>query len=48
MLIGIQTVWTLEMKRRNNDKRIVSLHGEMKDMMEVLMQCEHMSFYLQS
>ena len=48
MLIEMQTVWTLEMKRRNNDQRIVSLHGEMKDMMEVLIQCEPMACRFQS
>ena len=34
----IKAVYTLEMKRRENDRRIITLHVEMKDMMGVLVQ----------
>ncbi|KAF8516802.1 hypothetical protein JB92DRAFT_2909317 [Gautieria morchelliformis] len=37
----IQAVWTLEMKRRENDKRIIALHVEMKNMMTVLIQLKN-------
>ncbi|KAJ7068738.1 hypothetical protein C8F01DRAFT_978668 [Mycena amicta] len=34
-------VWSLEQKRRSNDKMILSLHVEMKDMMAVLTQLKN-------
>ena len=38
-LIGfIQAVWALEQKRRDNDRKILALHMEMKEMMGVLTQ----------
>ncbi|KAJ7291115.1 hypothetical protein C8J57DRAFT_1458070 [Mycena rebaudengoi] len=35
-----QAVWALEQKRRDNDRKILALHMEMKDMMEVLTQLQ--------
>ncbi|KAJ7223972.1 hypothetical protein C8J57DRAFT_1591283 [Mycena rebaudengoi] len=37
-VMAFKAVWALEMKRRSNDKMILSLHMEMKDMMGVLTQ----------
>ncbi|KAK7042365.1 hypothetical protein R3P38DRAFT_2890069 [Favolaschia claudopus] len=34
-------VWALEQKRRDNDRKILALHMEMKDMMAVLIQLKH-------
>lgn len=34
----IKAIYTLEMSRRENDKRIITLHVEMKEMMAVLVQ----------
>jgi hypothetical protein len=36
--MAFKAVWALEQKRRANDKMILTLHGEMRDMMEVLTQ----------
>ena len=35
----LKAVWTLEMKRRENDQKIVALHVEMRNMMTVLVEC---------
>lgn len=37
VVLAFKTVYTLEMKRRDNDKKIVALYAEMKDMMGVLL-----------
>ncbi|KAJ7248435.1 hypothetical protein C8J57DRAFT_1358239 [Mycena rebaudengoi] len=37
-VMTFQAVWALEVKRRENDKKIIALHVEMKDMMAVLLQ----------
>lgn len=34
-----KTVYTLELKRRDNEKKIIALYLEMKDMMGVLLLC---------
>ena len=38
ILLCLKTVYTLEMSRRENDKKIIALHVEMKDLMYVLVQ----------
>ncbi|KAJ7368797.1 hypothetical protein DFH08DRAFT_33383 [Mycena albidolilacea] len=40
-VMAFKAVWALEMKRRANDKMILSLHMEMKDMMGVLTQLKN-------
>ncbi|KAF8516788.1 hypothetical protein JB92DRAFT_2909192 [Gautieria morchelliformis] len=40
-VMAFKAVWTLEMKRRENDKRIIALHVEMKNMMTVLIQLKN-------
>jgi hypothetical protein len=37
--MAFKAVWALEQKRRENDRRVLALHMEMKDMMGVLTQC---------
>ncbi|KAF7292835.1 VPS13 domain-containing protein [Mycena indigotica] len=37
-VMAFKAVWALEMKRRQNDQKILALHVEMKDMMGVLTQ----------
>nr|GAT44916.1 predicted protein [Mycena chlorophos] len=37
-VMAFKAVWALEQKRRSNDKKILSLHVEMKSMMEILVQ----------
>nr|GAT60452.1 predicted protein [Mycena chlorophos] len=37
-VMAFKAVWALESKRRENDKKIIALHVEMKDMMAVLTQ----------
>ncbi|KAJ7291055.1 hypothetical protein C8J57DRAFT_208463 [Mycena rebaudengoi] len=39
-VMAFKAVWALEMKRRENDRRILALHMEMKDMMAVLTQLQ--------
>ena len=46
MLIAVavgafRVVVELDMKRRDNDKKIAVLFVEMRDMMEALLQCAH-------
>jgi hypothetical protein len=44
-----QAIWTLEMKRRENDRKILALHLEMRDMIAVLVQYvtpENLSVFL--
>jgi hypothetical protein len=36
-VLVFKTVYTLELKRRDNDKKIIALYVEMKDMMGVLL-----------
>ncbi|KAJ7057168.1 hypothetical protein C8F01DRAFT_1257088 [Mycena amicta] len=38
VVLTFKTVWSLEQKRRNNDKKILMLYMEMKDMMGALLQ----------
>ena len=38
-VLAFKAVYTLETKRRENDKKIISLYVEMKDMMSVLVRC---------
>ncbi|KAJ6515406.1 hypothetical protein C8R45DRAFT_208195 [Mycena sanguinolenta] len=40
-VMAFKAVWALEEKRRSNDKMILSLHMEMKDMMAVLTQLKN-------
>lgn len=37
-VLAFKTVYTLDMKRRENDKKVDALRAEMKDMMAVLIQ----------
>jgi hypothetical protein len=37
-VLAFKAVYTLEAKRRDNDKKIISLYVEMRDMMAVLIQ----------
>jgi hypothetical protein len=37
VVLAFKTVYTLEQKRRDNEKKIVALYVEMKDMMGVLL-----------
>ncbi|KAF8589617.1 hypothetical protein K439DRAFT_1332394 [Ramaria rubella] len=39
-VMAFKAVWTLEMTRRENDKKIMALHLEIRDMIEVLAQLE--------
>jgi hypothetical protein len=36
-VLAFKTVYTLELKRRENDKKIIALYVEMKDMMGALL-----------
>lgn len=36
--MAFKAVYTLELKRRENEKKIIALYVEMKDMMGVLLQ----------
>ncbi|KAJ7507291.1 hypothetical protein B0H11DRAFT_197898 [Mycena galericulata] len=40
-VMAFKAVWALEQKRRDNDKKILALHMEMKDMMGVLTQLKN-------
>ncbi|KAJ7628581.1 hypothetical protein FB45DRAFT_1079676 [Roridomyces roridus] len=40
-VMAFKAVWALEQKRRDNDKKIIALHMEMKDMMAVLTQLKN-------
>lgn len=37
-VLAFKAVYSLEMTRRQNDKRIIALYKEMKDMVEVLVR----------
>jgi hypothetical protein len=39
VVLAFKTVYTLEMKRRDNEKKIIALYVEMKDMMGALLLC---------
>ena len=39
VVLAFQAVYTLEQKRRDNEKKIIALYVEMKDMMGVLLLC---------
>jgi hypothetical protein len=36
-VLAFKTVYTFELKRRDNDKKIIALYVEMKDMMGALL-----------
>ena len=36
-VLAFKTVYTLELKRRENEKKIIALYVEMKDMMSALL-----------
>lgn len=38
-VLAFKTVYTLEMKRRHNEKKIIALYDAMEDMMSVLLWC---------
>ena len=38
-VLAFKTVYTLEMKRRHNEKKVIAIYGAMKDMMGVLLWC---------
>ena len=38
-VLAFKAVMTLEMKRRNSDKKVIALHLQMQEMMSVLLQC---------
>ena len=38
-VLAFKAVYNMEVKRRQNDKRIVALYVEMKDMIGVLTRC---------
>ena len=38
-VIMFKSAYTLEMTRRVSDKKIMALYVEMKDMMEIIVQC---------
>ncbi|KAF8518842.1 hypothetical protein BU17DRAFT_90643 [Hysterangium stoloniferum] len=40
-ILVFKAVWTLEMKRRENDQKIKALYAEMRDMMVVLLQLKN-------
>ncbi|KAJ6588495.1 hypothetical protein B0H19DRAFT_978427 [Mycena capillaripes] len=40
-VMAFKAVWALEQKRRENDRRIIALHMEMRDMMGVLTQLKN-------
>jgi hypothetical protein len=44
-VLAFKTIYTLEMKRRDNDKKIIALHAEIKDMMDVLLLCVILSIH---
>lgn len=37
VVLAFKTVYTLEMKRRHNEKKIIAIYVAMKDMMSVLL-----------
>jgi len=39
VVVAFKTVYTLELKHRDNEKKIIALYVEMKDMMGVLFLC---------
>jgi hypothetical protein len=43
--MAFKTVYTLELKRRNNEKKIIALYVEMRDMMNVLLMCVILFIY---
>ena len=38
-MLAFKAVYTMDMTRRENDKRITALYVSMKDMIRVLVQC---------
>ena len=45
-VLAFKTVYTLEQKRRDNDRKVISLHIGMKDMMGSLLLCVNLSIRL--
>ena len=45
VVLAFQAVYTLEQKRRDNEKKIIALYVEMKDMMGVLLLCVRVFTY---
>jgi hypothetical protein len=37
-VLAFKAVYTLEAKRRDNEKKVIALYVEMKDMMAILLQ----------
>jgi hypothetical protein len=37
VVLAFRTVYTLELKRRDNEKKVIALYVEMKDMMGILL-----------
>jgi hypothetical protein len=45
VVMAFKTVYTLEQKRRDNEKKIIVLYVEMRDMMNVLLMCVILFIY---
>ena len=45
VVLAFQAVYTLEQKRRDNEKKVIALYVEMKDMMGVLLLCVRIFTY---
>jgi hypothetical protein len=45
VVMAFKTVYTLEQKRRDNEKKIIALYVEMRDMMNVLLMCVILFIY---
>lgn len=43
-VLAFKAVYTLEVTRHENDKKIIALYVEMKEMMTVLIQYDHYYF----
>ena len=43
VVLAFKAVYTLEQGRRDNEKKIIALYAEMKDMMRVLLSYVHIS-----
>ena len=43
--MAFKAVYTLEQKRRDNEKKIITLYVEMKDMMGVLLLYVHIFYH---
>ena len=45
VVMAFKAVYTLEQKRRDNEKKIITLYVEMKDMMGVLLLYVHIFYH---